>query len=73
MTITRWSEENYNKDNLKVFLKDCNIPLESWEAQNRAKWCCLIRKGADEYEAKSLGSRKKSEPMDHYKSRYFQN
>ena len=42
------------KDTLKAFLKDFNIPTESWEqiAQDRAKWRGLIRRGASEYEAK---------------------
>ena len=42
------------KDTLKVSLKVLNIPLESWEhiAQDRAKWPSVIRRGADEYEAK---------------------
>ena len=42
------------KDTLKASLKDFNIPTESWEkaAQDRANWRCLIRKGADQYEAK---------------------
>ena len=44
------------KDTLKVSLKDFNIPPESCEkvAQDRARWRCLIRKGADDYEAKRL-------------------
>ena len=44
------------KDTLKVSLKDFNIPPGSWEqsAQDRAKWHCLIRKGADDYEAKRV-------------------
>lgn len=43
-------------DTLKAFLKDFNIPTESWEqiAQERAKWRGLIRKDASEYEAKRL-------------------
>ena len=44
------------KDTPKVSLKNFNIPPESWEqsAQDREKWRCLIRKGADDYEAKSV-------------------
>ena len=44
------------KDTLKASLKDFNIPTESREqiAQDRAKWRGLIRRGASEYEAKSI-------------------
>ena len=44
------------KDTLKVSLKDSNIPPESWEqsAQDRTKWYCLIRMGANDYEAKRV-------------------
>ena len=44
------------KDILKAFLKDFNIPTESWEqiAQDQAKWRGLIRRGAGEYEAKQI-------------------
>ena len=44
------------KDTLKASLKDFNIPKESWEqiAQDRTKWRGLIRRGADEYEAKRI-------------------
>ena len=44
------------KDTLKAFLKDFNIPTESWEqiAQDRTKWRGLIRRGAGEYEAKRI-------------------
>ena len=44
------------KDTLKTFIKDFNIPTESWEqiAQDRAKWRGLIRRGASEYEAKKI-------------------
>ena len=44
------------KDTLKASLKDFNIPTESWEqiAQDRTKWRGLIRRGADEYEAKRI-------------------
>ena len=44
------------KDTLKASLKDFNIPTESWEqtAQDQTKWCCLIRKGAAQYEAKGI-------------------
>ena len=43
-------------DTLKVSMKDFNIPLESWEqsAQDRAKWRRLIRKRADDDEAKPV-------------------
>ena len=44
------------KDTLKASLKDFNIPTESWEQaeQDQTKWCCLIRKGTAEYEAKRI-------------------
>ena len=58
----RFSMENFSKggqkkrykDTLKVLLKDFNILTESWEqaAQGPAKWRNLIRKGADQYEAR---------------------
>ena len=40
-------KKRYN-DTLKASLKDFNIPAEIWEqiAQDRAKWRCLIRRGA---------------------------
>ena len=39
------------KDTIKASLKDFNIPPESGQhiALDRAKWRCLIRKGADDY------------------------
>ena len=42
------------KNTLKSSLKDFNMPPESWEqlAHDRAKWHCLSRKGADDYDAK---------------------
>ena len=44
------------KDTLKASIKDFNIPTESWEqaAQDRTKWCCLINKGASQFEAKRI-------------------
>ena len=44
------------KDTLKASLKDFNIPTESCEqiAQDRTKWRGLIRRRADEYEAKRI-------------------
>ena len=44
------------KDTLKASPNDFNIPPEFWEQipLDRAKWRCLIRKGADEYEANRL-------------------
>ena len=47
------------KDTLKAFLKDFNIPTESWEqiAQNRAKWLGLIRRGAGEYETEKKSAK----------------
>ena len=50
------------KDTLKVFLKDFNIPPESWEqiALDRAKWRCLIRQGTDDYGAKSVYERERT-------------
>ena len=35
---------------------DFNIPTDSWEqaAQDQTKWYCLIKKGADQYEAKRI-------------------
>ena len=49
------SEGGY-KDTLKNSLQDFNIPPESWEQipLDRAKWRCLIRKGADDYETKRI-------------------
>ena len=43
------------KDTLKSYLKDFNIPADSWEqiAQGRTKWRGLITRGA-EYEAKRI-------------------
>ena len=51
----RWPEETL-KRHPKTSLKDFNIPPESWGqiALDRAKWCCLIRKGADGYEVKRI-------------------
>ena len=42
------------KDTLKTFIKDYNIPTESWEqiTQDWVNWRGLIRRGASEYEAK---------------------
>ena len=50
------------KDTLKASLNDFNIPPESWEqiAQDRSKWRCLIRKGADDYEAKRVYEERKA-------------
>ena len=47
-------QKNHYKDTLKASLKGLNKAPESWEqtAQYRAKWCSLIRKVVDEYEAK---------------------
>ena len=44
------------KERYKDSLKDFNIPPKSWEqiALDRAKWRCLIRKGADDYETKRI-------------------
>ena len=44
------------KDTLKASLKDFNIPAGWWEqiAQDRAKWCGLIRRSASECEAKRI-------------------
>ena len=43
-------------DTLKASLRDFNIPTESWEqiAQDRTKWRGLIKRRADEYEAKRI-------------------
>ena len=53
------------KDNLEASPKDFNIPTDSWEqdAQDRTKWCCLIKKGAAQYEAKRIceAERKRNE------------
>ena len=53
------------KDTLKASLKDFNIPPESWEqiVLDRAKWRCLIRKGADDYGAMKMyeAERKRNE------------
>ena len=44
------------KDTPKAFLKDFNIPTESWEqiSQDRTRWRGLIRRGANKYEAKRI-------------------
>ena len=39
-------------DTLKVSLKDFDIPMGSWDAQERSKWRSLINKGAALYERK---------------------
>ena len=48
------------KDTLKASLKDFNIPTESWEqiAQDRTKWRGLIKREAEEYEAKRISEAK---------------
>ena len=45
-------QKKHYKDTLKAWLKDFNIPTESWEhpAQDRTKW----RKGASQFEAKRI-------------------
>ena len=50
-----WSEEAI-QGHPQSLPKDFNIPTESWEqiAQDRTKWRGLIRRGADEYEAKRI-------------------
>ena len=50
------SQKKRYKDTLKAFLKYFNIPTESREqiAQDRTKCRSLIRKGAGEYEAKTI-------------------
>ena len=50
------SHGGQKKGTIKTFIKDFNIPTESWEqiAQDRAKWRNLIRSGAGEYEAKRI-------------------
>ena len=51
----------------------------NWEqiALDRAKWCCLIRKGADASEAFRESAKQKesakSEPRDHHLRRHSQN
>ena len=54
-TLHWWSEEAKQR-HPQTFLKDFNIPTESWEqiAQDRAKWRGLIRRGGSEYEAKRI-------------------
>ena len=49
-------QKKWYKDTLKASLKDFNIPTESWEqiAQFGTEWRGLIRRGADEYEAKRI-------------------
>ena len=49
-------QEKRYRDTLKASLKDLNIPTKLWEqiAQDGAKWHGLIRKDADEYEAKRI-------------------
>ena len=44
------------KDTLKASLKDFNVPTELCEhiAQDRTKWQGLLRRSADEYEAKRI-------------------
>ena len=69
------------KTTLKASLKNFNIPTESWEqaAQDRTKWCYLIRKGAAQYELmkqresvklKESAKNAKQEPRDHHQSPY---
>ena len=40
----------------KALVKDSNIPTDSLAqaAQDRTKWCCLIKEGAAQYEAKRI-------------------
>ena len=44
------------KDTLNAYLKDFEIPMESWEqtAQERSKWRGLINKGAALYQKKKM-------------------
>ena len=66
------------KDIMKAPLRDFNIPTKSREQtlQDRAKWRCLISKGAAQYEAKRVcaATRKRQESearvKDHHQSRY---
>ena len=53
---SRGDQKKRYKDTLKDSVKDFNIPTESWEpiALDLAKWHCLIRRGASEYEAKRI-------------------
>ena len=53
---SKGDERRRYKDTLKVALRDFIIPNESWEqaAQGRVKWRCLIRKGAEQNEAKRV-------------------
>ena len=74
--LPRWPEKTLQRHH-----KSLNIPPKSWEqiALDRAKWRCLIKKKADDYEAKSTAKQKESatsakpEPRDHHQSRHSQN
>ena len=59
-------QKKHYKNTLKASHKDFNIPPESWErtALDRANWRCLVRKEADDYEAKRIceAERKHKEP-----------
>ena len=55
------------KITLKAFLKDLNIPTESWEqkAQDRAKWRGLTRRVASEYEANRISDAEQKRAQHH--------
>ena len=55
-TRSQGGQKKRIKDTLNASLEDFNILTESWEqtGQNRAKWHILIRKGADDYDAKRV-------------------
>ena len=55
------------KATLKASLKDFKIPTESWEqiVLDRAKWRCLIRKGAEQM----IGKQRESEAERKHKER----
>ena len=54
-TVPRWPEETLQRQP-KSLPKGFNIPSEYWEqiALDRARWCCLIRRGKNDYEAKRI-------------------
>ena len=45
-------QEKRYKDNLKASLKDSEYREQI--ALDRARWCCLIRRGKNDYEAKRI-------------------
>ena len=74
-------QKKRNKDTLKASPNDFNIPTEFWEqaALDRAKWRCLINKGAAHLNQRECVKLKESvengkqEPMDHHLTRHSPN